>query len=144
MTSSKVHKNVTHMTQTLLFDNFSPLRGKLSQKKNLLPLCSRKRLYILEPFWPSYTFWQGPQMTHAWGCRDSPFGSGVKNKFSKRIKSYFFHCKKIRKFSSPTNLCERVIPLHNKYWKFGEDRETNFLENGIRVGRGAEAETDIL
>jgi len=99
MTSSKVHKNVIPRKtlffeprksstlapiydKTFLFDSFPPFRVKLPPKKHLLPIF-KTIAFFLNFFSPSYMFWLGPQTILVWGCRDSPFGGGVKIKFSK-------------------------------------------------------------
>jgi len=51
-------------------------------------------------------------MTPAWGCRDSPFGGGVKIKFSKGVNSYNFFIAKKSENLVILQIClrERIIP----------------------------------
>jgi len=73
---------------TQLFESiaFFPLRGKLiAPKKNLLLLISRKFLISETFFHHRILFDWGHKRPWPDGARDSPFGGGVKNKFSKRV-----------------------------------------------------------
>jgi len=78
------------------FRQLSPFRGKPPQRKICYPYFLRNFCKFSKHFSPSYTYWLGPQMTPAWGCLDSPFGGGVKNKLSKRVTTVFFSLPKNR------------------------------------------------
>jgi len=116
MTSSKVHKNVTRwktfFRRLALWSHwhvvpyscsirhnfstaFSPLRGKLPPKKNLLPLFSRKRLYFFGTFFHHH-------ISFDWATNDSGlrvprfaiWGWGQKQIFKRGEKLHVFHYKK--------------------------------------------------